>query len=95
MAEPKIKIVNLEEVMELHEEWLRRLGGIAGIRNHEVLMYALRLKFRPITERFLKKPLILVVASLKSMPLMTATNAPLLVHEIVFGAQRLFASTDF
>jgi hypothetical protein len=27
MAEPKIKIVTFEEVMELHEEWLKRLGG--------------------------------------------------------------------
>jgi hypothetical protein len=27
--------------MELHEEWLKRLGGIPGIRNPEVLMYAL------------------------------------------------------
>jgi prophage maintenance system killer protein len=41
MAEPKIKIVTFEEVMELHEEWLKRLGGITGIRNPEVLMYAL------------------------------------------------------
>ncbi|MCS3919890.1 type II toxin-antitoxin system death-on-curing family toxin [Fervidibacter sacchari] len=47
MAEPKIKIVNLEEVMELHEEWLRRLGGIAGIRNHEVLMYAFEAQVSP------------------------------------------------
>jgi len=47
MAEPKIKIVNLEEVMELHEEWLRRLGGITGIRNHEVLMYAFEAQVSP------------------------------------------------
>jgi len=75
MAEPKIKIVTLEEVMELHEEWLKRLGGIPGIRNPEVLMYALEAQISPYTKRFLKKPPILAVVSLKSMLLMTAINA--------------------
>ncbi|MFA0733772.1 MAG: hypothetical protein OGMRLDGQ_000272 [Candidatus Fervidibacter sp.] len=55
MAEPKIKIVTLEEVMELHEEWLKRLGGIPGIRNPEVLMYALEAQISPYYQTVFEK----------------------------------------
>jgi len=47
MSESKVKIVTLEEVTELHEEWLDRLGGISGIRDPEVLMYAVEAQVSP------------------------------------------------
>ena len=43
----EIEIVTLEEVIQLHDEWIERLGGSPGIWAPSVLMYALECQQSP------------------------------------------------
>lgn len=55
MEEQEIKIVTLDEVIALHDEWLERLGGLPGIFNPSVLMYAYEAQRSPYYETIFQK----------------------------------------
>jgi len=50
MNDIEVNIVNMDEILALHDEWLKRLGGTPGIWNPDVLMYAYEAQLSPYYE---------------------------------------------
>ncbi len=55
MGKPKVKIVTMDEILELHDTWIKRLGGQPGIFNPSVLMYAYEAQMSPYYETIFQK----------------------------------------
>lgn len=55
MSEPEVYIVTMDEVLELHDFWLERLGGSPGIWNPPVLMFAYECQLSPYYETLWQK----------------------------------------
>lgn len=55
MAKGEVKFVTLEEVIALHNEWIKRLGGLQGVRNESVLIYACEAQASPYYETIFQK----------------------------------------
>ena len=51
----EIAVVSLDEILQLHDEWIERLGGAPGIWSPDVLMYAYESQLSPYYDTLYKK----------------------------------------
>jgi prophage maintenance system killer protein len=51
----EVNLVSIEEIVEMHDQWIERLGGSPGIWAPNVLLYAYEVQLSPYYETLFEK----------------------------------------